>query len=144
MKLRNKLFFPVLGAATVALVIAVPSPGADARAAEPRRDAAQVAEMRNMLNLMQQFFGIIESVHGIASDPKKAAILQMFEIEEIYKQRGERARAVDVFRTVLKETTDPTVRNATTMMLSDALKETGQADEAVAVLKDALMSNLRK
>ena len=43
----------------------------------------------------------------------------------------------------MNDAKSPAVRNAAAMMLADALNETGQASEAVDVLKSALGANLR-
>lgn len=107
------------------------------------QDFEQVQKMGAFLDLMQDFFGIIDSMHAVSDDPEKAAIFQLHKIEEIYKERGERAKAVAVFEQVLEETTNTTIRNAAHFMLGDALKETGHKDEAVKVLERALKENLR-
>lgn len=102
-----------------------------------------IAKMQQFLQVMERYYGIIEVVHGVASDPEKAAIMQLQKIEEIYKKRGDRAEAIAVLSDVVNTTKNATVRNAAAMMLADALNETGRASEAVEVLRAALDSNLR-
>ncbi len=103
----------------------------------------ELERMQTFLNLMDSFFGIIENMHAVSSDAERAAVFQLYKIEEIYKERGERARAIEVFRQVLDETQNPAIRNAAYILLGEALKETGRADEAVDTLQQALRENLR-
>ena len=103
----------------------------------------QLAQMQQFIALMQGYYGVINAMHEIATDPDKSAILQLQKIEEIYKQRGDRAEAIKVLREVTASTKSDVVRNAASLMLADALNETGQASDAVAVLRAALDKNLR-
>ncbi len=102
-----------------------------------------LATMQEFMKVMQGYYGIIHDVHGVASNPEKAAIMQLQKIEEIYKKRGDRAEAIAVLSDVVNTTKNATVRNAAAMMLADALNETGRASEAVEVLRTALDANLR-
>ena len=102
-----------------------------------------LALMQTFLQIMTDYFSIIESTHVINSDSEKAAILQMMKIQEVYEERGEKARSVDVLREVLNESRNPTIRNAAYMMLGDTLKETGRADEALDLLRQGLDENIR-
>ena len=99
--------------------------------------------MQAFLEIMTDYFSIIESTYVINSDPEKAAILQMMKIQEVYEERGEKARSVDVLRAVLADSNNPTIRNAAYMMLGDTLKETGRADEALELLQQGLDENIR-
>jgi tetratricopeptide (TPR) repeat protein len=110
--------------------------GASAQAPE------DLAKMQQFLSIMTSYFDIIESTYDVNSDAKKAAIFQMQKIQEVYENRGEKARAIGVFQQVLKETDNPTIRNAAYMLLGDALKETGRADEAIKVLQEGLRENI--
>lgn len=103
----------------------------------------QIEQMRQFIGLMEGYYSIIDGVHAIASNADKSAILQLQKIEEIYKQRGDRAQAIEVLRDAMAKTSSATVRNAASIMLADALNETGQASEAVEVLRQALEANLR-
>ncbi len=98
--------------------------------------------MQVFLSLMQDYFHIIGSAHEVASDPEKSAILQMQKIQEIYEERGEKARAVEIFEDTLNKTSNPTIRNAAYMLMSDTLKETGRSDRAITLLKKGLSENL--
>ncbi|TQV73776.1 hypothetical protein FLL45_12975 [Aliikangiella marina] len=104
----------------------------------------EVQKMSAFLGLMDQFYGIVGSMNDVSNDPTKAAIMQMFKIQEIYEQRGEKAKAAEVFRAVIKEAKDPALRNAATIMLGDLLKETGQADEAIRTLRSGLLENVKR
>ncbi len=102
-----------------------------------------LGKMERFIGVMQGYYGLIEAVHNVASDPDKAAILQLQKIGEIYKNRGDRAESIAVLTDVVERSKSPTVRNAAAIMLADALNETGRATQAVEVLKKALDSNLK-
>lgn len=112
----------------------------EALARPPEPDLRQ---MESFLEIMHSFFEIIDSVYQVSDNPEKSAILHMHKIQEIYKERGEKAKAIQVFRKVLNETSNPTIRNAAYLLLSDTLKETGRADEAVKALRAGLKENLQ-
>ena len=103
----------------------------------------ELERMKQFMGVMEGYYGLIDGVHDVASNPDKSAILQLQKIEEIYKARGDRAEAIAVLRDVLKRTSSATVRNAAAIMLADALNETGQSMQAVEVLREALELNLR-
>ncbi len=101
-----------------------------------------LALMQSFLDLMSQYFAIIESTHDITSDAEKAAIMQMQKIQEVYEERGDKARSVVVLKKVLDESDNRAIRNAAYLMLGDTLKESGQASEAIAVLERGLKENI--
>lgn len=98
--------------------------------------------MQTFLAIMTDYFNIIESTHDVSSDPEKAAIMQMQKIQEVYEQRGEKARSVNVLKQVLEDSDNPAIRNAAYMLLGDTLKETGRADEALQMLRQGLSENI--
>ena len=99
--------------------------------------------MQTFLAIMTDYFEIIESTHDISADPEKAAIMQMQKIQEVYEERGEKARSVAVLKKVLEDSNNATIRNAAYMMIGDTLKETGRADEALEYLKRGLDENIK-
>ena len=101
-----------------------------------------LALMQTFLNIMTDYLDIIESPHGIVSDPERAAILQMQKIQEAYEERGEKARVAEVLRDVLKDSRSTAIRNAAYVKLGDILKETGRTDEAIALLREGLSENI--
>jgi tetratricopeptide (TPR) repeat protein len=117
------------------LLVAAPQ----ARAQSPD----DLALMQTFLEIMTDYFEIIEATHNIASDSEKSAILQMSKIQEVYEERGEKARSTDVLKKVLADSNNQAIRNAAYMMLGDTLKETGRADEALELLKKGLDENIR-
>ncbi len=123
------------------LIAAMAMAPASAYAADPGEGDLQ--RMQQFIEVMQGYYQIIGDMHSVASDPDKSAILQLQKIEEIYKQRGDRAEAIKVLQDVISKTTSPIVRNAASMMLADALNETGRASQAVEVLQEALHKNLQ-
>ena len=106
------------------------------------QDQENLELMQTFLSIMTDYFEIIESTHDIASDPEKAAIMQMQKIQEVYEQRGEKARSTDVLKQVLADSDNTTIRNAAYMLLGDTLKETGRADEAIELLRQGLNENI--
>ena len=98
--------------------------------------------MQQFLGIMQDYFAIIESTYTVSSDSEKAAIVQMQKIQEVYEQRGEKARAAAVFEQVLEDSNNQTIRNAAYMFLGDLLKETGNADQALELLQQGLDENI--
>ena len=119
-----------------AAMLLVAAPGAHAQ------DQKNLELMQTFLSIMGDYFEIIESTHDIASDPEKAAIMQMQKIQEVYEQRGEKARSTDVLKQVLADSDNTAIRNAAYMLLGDTLKETGRADEAIELLRQGLNENI--
>lgn len=99
--------------------------------------------MQTFLAIMTDYFGVIESTHEISSNAEKSAILQMQKIQEIYEERGEKAQAAEVLRQVLKESRNPTIRNAAYLLLSDNLKDTGRSEGAIELLREGLTENVK-
>ena len=108
------------------------------RAASPD----ELTLMQSFMGIMQGYYAVIESAHDIDSDAEKSAILQLQKIQEVYEQRGEKARVVDVLREVLESTRNQTIRNHAYLMMGDVLKETGRSEEALRMLREGLNENL--
>jgi len=98
--------------------------------------------MQTFLSIMTDYFEIIEATHSVSSDPEKAAIMQMQKIQEVYEQRGEKARSIEILKQVLDDSSSVTIRNAAYMLLGDTLKDTGRADEAIQFLRQGLKENI--
>ena len=125
---------------TITVTAAVLLFGGTAARAQSQSDLEM---MQTFLAIMTDYFQIIEATYEVASDPEKAAIMQMSKIQDVYEQRGEKARSADVLREVLKDSNNPTIRNAAYMMLGDTLKESGRSDEALKLLRQGLDENIR-
>lgn len=124
----------IAAVATLAIALAPPAEA---------QNVDEIQLMQTFLDLVTQYYAVIESTHDIASDSEKAAILQMQKIQEVYEQRGDKARSVDVLKKVLQESANPTIRNAAYLMLGDTLKESGRASEAIELLQQGLSENIR-
>jgi tetratricopeptide (TPR) repeat protein len=98
--------------------------------------------MSQFVEVMKGYFDVIERIHGVAADADKAAIQQLQKIDEIYKNRGERAESIKVLQKVVDGSGSATVRNAAVIMLADALNETGRGEQALAALERAMERNL--
>ncbi len=125
---------------TITVTAAVLLFGGTAARAQSQSDLEM---MQTFLAIMTDYFQIIEATYDVASNPEKAAIMQMSKIQDVYEQRGEKARSADVLREVLKDSNNPTIRNAAYMMLGDTLKESGRSDEALELLRQGLDENIR-
>lgn len=112
-------------------------------AANAQASVDDLERMQTFLQIMQNYFDIIESTHAVGADSEKSAIMQMQKIQEVYEERGEKARSVDVLRQVLSESQNQTIRNAAYMLLSDTLKEIGRSDESIELLRQGLAENIR-
>ncbi|MGI9270634.1 MAG: hypothetical protein ACR2QT_02570 [Woeseiaceae bacterium] len=119
-----------------AAMLFVVAPGANAQ----NQDDLEL--MQTFLSIMTDYFEIIESTYDVSSNPEKAAIMQMQKIQEVYEQRGEKARSTEVLKQVLADSDNTTIRNAAYMLLGDTLKETGRADEAIQLLRQGLNENI--
>lgn len=119
-----------------AAMLFVAAPAANAQ------DLDDLELMQTFLSIMTDYFEIIESTYDISSNPEKAAIMQMQKIQEVYEQRGEKARSTDVLKQVLEDSSNTTIRNAAYMLLGDTLKDTGRADEAIQLLRQGLTENI--
>lgn len=122
---------------TTAALVLMMAPAANAQSTD------ELQLMQTFLAIMTDYFQIIESTHEISEDPEKAAIMQMQKIQEVYEERGEKARAVAVLKKVLEDSNNTTIRNAAYMMIGDTLKETGRADEALEYLQRGLSENIK-
>ena len=107
------------------------------------QDLDDLATMQTFLEIMDSYFGIIESTWEVSTSAEKAAIMQMQKIREIHEDRGEKAKAVGMLREVLETSRNQTIRNAAFMLLGDTLKETGRSDEALEVLQQGLRENIK-
>ena len=100
--------------------------------------------MAEMVNLMDSFFGLMDSIYSMNADNEKAVLLQMHALEEIYKQQGKHKDAVSMYRRVLDSSDNPTVRNIANHRMADVLKEAGDLDAAIEVLNGALIETLKR
>jgi len=100
--------------------------------------------MASMVNLMESFLDLMNSVHDMNADNEKALLLQMHAIEEIYKEQGRHGEAVAVYRKVLDNSRNSTVRNMAYHRMADVLKESGDRKAAIEVLEAAMAESLEK
>jgi len=128
--------FRTLTISITAAMLLVAAPGVQAQSQD------DLKLMQTFLSIMNDYFDIIESTYDISSNPEKSAIMQMQKIQEVYEERGEKARSAEVLRQVLKDSNNTTIRNAAYMLLGDTLKETGRADEALELLRRGLNENI--
>ena len=130
----NALRNLALTLAAAVLLAAAPAPA--------HAQGDELAMMQRFVDLMQGYFGIIEATHDVSSEPEKAAILKMQKIKELLEERGQKANAADVFRDVLEQSRNPTIRSAAYVLLAETLKETGRSEEATRVLLEGLKESV--
>ncbi len=129
--------FKTFAISITATLLLVAAPGAHAQTQDDLR------LMQTFLSIMTDYFEIIESTYAVASSPEKAAIMQMQKIKEVYEDRGEKVRSVEVLREVLDKSSSPAIRNAAFMLLGDTLKDAGRTDEALEYLRRGLAENIQ-
>ena len=110
--------------------------------AAPPAVADEFDDMTRMVGLMGGFFDLMEAMYDAASNPEHAALIQMNSLEDLYKERGEHAAVIPVYREILKASRNPTVRRIAYMRLADVLKETGRSEEAIPVLQESLKESI--
>jgi predicted negative regulator of RcsB-dependent stress response len=106
-------------------------------------EASELAQMQQFIEVMQGYYEIIDRIHAIASDREKATIQQLQKIDELYKNRGDRAASIKVMQRVIGSSQSETVRNAVAIMLADALNETGRTDQAIELLDNSITRSLK-
>ncbi len=96
------------------------------------------------LNILSQYFEIVDSFHAIADDPEKAIVFNLQQIEENYKKQGKQQEIVKMYEKLLKEARSSTLRNIAVMKLSEIYKSAGRNDEAIALLEQSVEENLNR
>lgn len=108
------------------------------------QDGSDLERMTSMLSVMDSFYGLMTSVHEAASDPEMTALIQMHEIQEIYKNRGELREVIPIFKNVLAKSKNPTIRAMAYMKLADTMKKLGENDRAIALLESGLQESIER
>ncbi|MGB5623179.1 MAG: hypothetical protein WBN65_11850 [Gammaproteobacteria bacterium] len=129
--------FKTIAVSITATLLLAGAPGAHAQTQDDLR------LMQAFLSIMTDYFEIIESTYDVASSPEKAAIMQMQKIKEVYEERGEKVRSVEVLSEILDRSSNPAIRNAAFMLLGDTLKDAGRTDEALEYLRRGLAENIQ-
>lgn len=106
-------------------------------------DPAGAEMMQLRLNILGQYFDIVNSFHAIADDSEKTVVFSLQQLEENYKQQGRPAEIAKLYEKILKDTKNQTLRNIAYMKLSEIHKRAGRHDEAVSLLQRAMEENVR-
>ena len=93
---------------------------------------------------MHGFFGIIDSMHDISSDTEKSAIFQMHKIKEAYEESGQSEKSCLHLKKYCKAQIVLRFAMPAYFMLSDSIKESGQHNKAIELLKESLKENIKK
>lgn len=102
----------------------------------------EIELMTKFLDVMHRYYGLVRELHEISSTPASSMVLELQKLDELYKDLGDRDKSIAVLREVFEKTDDPIVRNATAILLSEALKETGRARQAAEVLEKTIREKL--
>ena len=94
------------------------------------------------LEAVRDFTDVRDMVRAYWLAAEKAAILQMHEIQESFKRRGNLAGVIAVYEDVLTKTDNATIRNVAYLKLAETLAATGRSEESANVLMRALEENL--
>ncbi|HEC29478.1 MAG TPA: hypothetical protein ENI65_07825 [Gammaproteobacteria bacterium] len=133
-----------LGILACTLLLATSMAPVQVSAAPPEPEQTeQLQRMRTLIGLLQDFMNVIESVHAMSDNPEKAAIYQMYKIEEIYKARGQSKRAIKLFQNILNKTDNLAIRNAVYMRLGD-LQKNHRNNDALEIYEQALKENINR
>ncbi len=106
------------------------------------QSTAELERLQGFLQLINSYLTLIEKTHAVSKDPEQAAILQMQKIQEVYEERGEKAKSIAVLEDVLDNSRNQTIRNGAYFLLGDTLKETGRHDAAIELLRQGLAENI--
>ncbi len=102
----------------------------------------EIELMSKFLDIMHRYYGLVRELHEISSTPAGSMVLELQKLDELYKDLGDRDRSIAVLREVFEKTDDPIVRNATAILLSEALKDSGRARQAAEVLEKTIREKL--
>lgn len=129
--------YKTVAASITVSILLLMAPGAHAQS------QSELEMMQTFLGIVSDYFAMIESTHDIAASPEKAAIMQMQKIQEVYENRGEKVRSVEVLQEVLDESSNPAIRNAAYLLIGDTLKDAGRTDEALSFFRRGLDENIK-
>ncbi len=99
--------------------------------------------MSARLNLLNQYFEIVNSVYNVAHDPERAAVLNLQQLEDAYKKQNKPDEITKMYQGILDGSRNQTLRNVAYMKLAEIYKRGGRAKEQTALLKKALAENTK-
>ena len=102
------------------------------------------SQIQARLNIMRQYLSVVESVHAIADDPEKTVIMTLQQLEEQYKKRNEHSKIITMYKKVLNENSNQTLRNIAYMKLGEIYRRTGNDAESMKLLNRSLQENMKK
>lgn len=93
--------------------------------------------------LVKDSYKIVHGTRDISKDPELAVILQLQKIGDIYREKGDSQKLIETLEYVLKKSNNRAVRNAAYHLLSDRLRDLGEHEKALEMLKKGLEENLQ-
>ncbi|MCI0507515.1 MAG: hypothetical protein L0Z73_15580 [Gammaproteobacteria bacterium] len=111
---------------------------------EEGESAESVDRMQLRLKMLDRYLQVVESVHSIADDPEKSVVLQLQQLEDMYRKQRNPQKIITMYQDVLKNTSNQTVRNAASIKLSHLLQRAGRESEAEELTRKSLDENLKR
>jgi tetratricopeptide (TPR) repeat protein len=130
---------PILKALVCGLVLTATAYPVTTLAAGP----AEMDAVQAKLGILKDYFEIVNNFHTLASNPEKAVVLSLQQLEDNYKAQGKPEEIIKMYQNLLKEARSQTLRNVAYIKLSEIYKRSKRGDEAVALLKQALDENMK-
>jgi tetratricopeptide (TPR) repeat protein len=106
--------------------------------------AESVDRMQMRLKMLEHYLKVVESVHSIADDPEKSVVLQLQQLEDMYRKQRNPQKIISMYQDILKNTSNQTVRNAASIKLAHLLQRAGRDSEAEELTRKSLDENLKR
>ena len=102
------------------------------------------AQAIRQIEMINAYLNVVTTVHSVAVDPEKAAIMQLQQLEEMNKQAADKSEYISLLNEVIASTPSAAVRNVAYMKLVDVYKNTGDYSTARSKIKQALFANIKQ
>lgn len=127
----------------IALTLSAVVNADDKKVPPPNTDMESIQQYLGWTQLLKDSYDIVEDTRDIAKDSELTTILQLQKIGDIYRATGESKKLIDTLEYILKKSQNQTIRNAAYHLLSDRLRDLGEYDKSLEVLKQGLEENLK-
>lgn len=102
------------------------------------------AQAIQQIEMINSYLNVVTTVHSVAVDPEKAAIMQLQQLEEMNKKAADKSGYVSLLNEVIASTPGTAVRNVAYMKLVDVYKNSGDYGAARDKIKQALFANIKQ
>ncbi len=104
----------------------------------------QANQAIRQIEIINSYLNVVTTVHSVAADPERAAILQLQQLEEMNKRSPDKSVYVSLLNEVIAATRNAAVRNVAYMKLVDVYKNAGDYNAARSKVKEALFDNIKQ